>query len=65
MIMQTQLDHIAVDLHKLRKMLLVKAKSLGVEIKQADLTKKIPFGAFGLNFMSADAFILGMSTLDL
>ena len=55
MIMQAQFDHIAADIHKLRKTLLVRAKSLGVEIKR-DLPKKAPFGAFELNFMIADAF---------
>lgn len=64
MIMQTQFDHIAADLYKLRKILLVRANSLGVEIKR-ELPKKTPFGAFKLNFIIVDAFIFGVSTLDI
>jgi hypothetical protein len=64
MIMQTQFDHIAADLYNLRKILLVRANSLGVEIKR-ELPKKTPFGAFELNFIIVDAFIFGVSTLDL
>jgi len=45
-------------------MLVDKAKSLGVDIKQ-ELPQKIILGAFGLNFMIGDAMIFQVSTLNL
>lgn len=45
-------------------MLIDKARSLGVDIRQ-EVSKKMPFGAFGLNFMTGDAIKFEVSTLDL